>query len=117
MRPNTGPRMALGTPERRWPKNTKPVRASAITGFRKFESASKPNRTAARVRNQPRFRSIGFLYRRWKSSTPRLNRCPDGFRGEAPAPVPNFDQLRRFDIGARKVLSHEEQRLATQAGG
>src|SRR5215470_4180405 len=61
--------------------------------------------------------SIADIGNRWKSSTPRLNRCPDGFRGEARAPVPNFDQLRRFDIGARKVLSHEEQRLATQAGG
>src|SRR5262249_32068433 len=38
-------------------------------------------------------------------------------QGRGSFPVPNFDQLRRFDIGARKVLSDEEQRLATQSGG
>src|SRR5215472_6982554 len=56
--------MSLGTPERRWPKNTKPVWASARKGFRKFETASKAKRNAHTVRNQPRFRSIGFLHRR-----------------------------------------------------
>src|SRR2546428_13232738 len=80
--------MALGIPERRWPNSTKPVFASARTGLRKFEIASKRKRAAAAVRNQPRFRYIGFLPTPDSATGGHLARAPLGCpTGEVSRPL------------------------------
>src|ERR687887_285617 len=53
--PKSGPRIALVVPLVRWPKKTKPVCAPpSWRGFRRFETATTPNRIANVVSAEPR---------------------------------------------------------------